>query len=293
MTLFTGACTALNSAYEDSANESGATGKQEPPAPSSTRAETFETASTSGDTTSGPQSTDGPQTTQGPTTMGPTDTTDEPVPACGVPTDDCGSFDADACPPGERCVPWGTVDAPEGVGCVPLIANPPPRNLGEPCDRLCPGRPDVVGVDGCPVGSVCDPFGGDPTCVSLCGDRDPSGCGQQSVCVTYPTSRGEDIGLCRACDPTLSEDNGCDAGQTCVVVGDTVRCEQAGTSSVDETCKVLTDCAPGLACVAGLLSDCTGGCCTPYCTIGGDSCGELKCISLPGGIGIGFCGQPQ
>ncbi len=283
--MLAGGCTRLNPAYADGAKASDSSDAGTTAA-SSTRGEEVGGPSTSAGTTLAPETSAGPMTTTGPPPL------DVPL-ACGTPTEDCEFFDPDACRSSERCVPWGPVGDPEGIGCMPE-PKAQPLALGDACQRSCADDPTVLrGDDACPPGAICDPYGDSPTCVALCED-DSAPCDGDRVCVTHATRQSGDFGLCRDCNPTLENGfNGCIQGLTCVVGTSGFDCQPAGETVEGGSCTLINECVPGLICLNDPFPGCDGSCCTAYCIPDIVSCSNgLECLPLPGAVGVGYCGEP-
>ncbi len=227
---------------------------------------------------------DDPLTTANPT-AGPTGTSALDVPkACGAPADDCSDFGPEACPPQEVCRPWGSVGNVEGVACIPQVPDLSVRELGQPCTRGC--DEPLLGVSGCSVGAACDPFSDEPTCVALCDG--PEACSSQEVCLKYPTAEGSEFGICQLCNPMLTEDNGCQPGQMCVLSGSGLTCLLPGVLPPGSPCRLLSDCMAGFFCASSADPNPT---CVPYCIAGSGTCPDGD-VCMPAFAGIGICLPP-
>jgi hypothetical protein len=265
-----------------------------------------------GSSTTGTSSTESVETTAGPTTaspttVGPVMTTDpvETTTTTGVDPDDsgastgvvlpedCSTVEQD-CPRGYKCMPW----ANDGGGawndtkCVPIAEDP--SAPGEPC--MVEGN-GTSGVDDCDGTSMCwnvDPKTNIGTCQPFCigTDEEPT-C--ENPCDTCPQFSNGAITLCfETCDPLLQN---CDSGEACYPIQQTFACAPDASpkgTGIASACEFVNVCPPGMACVdASVVPGCpdgSGGCCAPYCPVGGaDPCPGL----LPGTSCVPWFGEDK
>jgi hypothetical protein len=202
----------------------------------------------------------------------------------------------DACPEGEKCMPYG--DALDEDGCFPLEAEPVP--LGEPCvdEDLEDGADPCVEHAMC-VGSL---LGAGQVCSPFC-MLEPDGlrCDGAATC---SLTNGMGARVCiQNCDPL---------GDTCVQDACVAEldfgsphyfaCREPGAVQYGGPCTDHSDCVEGSVCVeASLVPGCVGTtCCTNLCMVGDGACPDAdmgqSCISAipadgPEGLQhVGFCG---
>jgi hypothetical protein len=177
---------------------------------------------------------------------------------CDLPTQ-CG------CSGGFRCVLLGGSDMLEA--CVPTSSNPIPA--GNRCERSATWT-----VDECVAGTQCiHQPGRGFECTKFCSWSSVDECGSQGYC--FAVSSLDTVGLCLAvtsqrCDPTRTVENGCPAGEACIVVGkeddwDQTVCFPAGGGDS------LTGCGGGRGCLSGY--HCEGQHCSKYCRPGDPDAG--------------------
>jgi len=202
----------------------------------------------------------------------------------------CDPYAMGSCRNGD-CRPYGTYEELTGIACVEQPSGVEEVLLGDECEHECGG---LLGSDGCPAASLCDPFSEEPICLQLCDPDGNADCGPGSSCFLY--AAGPDtFGLCRTgCNP-LNEPSGCPNGQNCVASKGGFDCQPAldNPAGPGAPCAALNECNATLMCSAFDSLDCGGaGCCTPYCSVALDDCGMGQhCHELD--LGVGFCAPPE
>lgn len=219
-------------------------------------------------------------TTAGETMVGPQDTgvgTSEPW--LDLP-EDCSLYEQD-CPPGFKCMPWGSDGGPDwnDTRCVPVADDP-----GAPGDPCTVEGSVNSGIDDCDIGVMCwhiDPETNEGVCVEQCGGS-PSEPTCNQPCHQCALSGSSVLDLCLlTCDPIAQN---CLPGDGCYPVNDRFICvpdaSRPGTG-IGSPCEFINVCPPGLFCLdAAAVPGCEGfGCCAPACPADGiDPCPDL----LPG-----------
>jgi hypothetical protein len=167
------------------------------------------------------------------------------------------------CPAGEKCMPHGT-DLWED-GCFPLADTP--LEIGASCED----EDQLDGLDPCVAGSMCILQDGGQVCSPFCTFTDGDyTCPSDDQSCTLGSAQGNRWCLDN-CDPLASN---CADG-TCNYVGNGFLCTFTGTKQYGEPCAFDHECDSGMGCVAQTeIEGCDGGCCTPYCSVGGDPCPE-------------------
>lgn len=181
----------------------------------------------------------------------------------GLPIE-CSTFEQD-CPRGEKCMPWANDGGNvwNATRCSPVFVDP--GQPGDPCQ--VEGGP-TSGIDTCDLGVMCwfvDPDTNEGLCVALCGGtHEAPSCTSEVACLA---SDDNVFGLCfGVCDP-LADD--CGPGSVCIPLAASFTCAPAdGSAGYGEPCADAVNCAPGLACAADAVPDCSeDACCTNYCDI--------------------------
>ena len=200
-----------------------------------------------------------------------------PDPDGGGVTFECDPFAQD-CPEGEKCMPWANDggSAWNATRCSPIADNP--GQVGDVCTVEGSG---VSGIDDCDMGAMCfdvDPETNEGTCVEMCsGDETNPIC--ETANTTCTISNQGSLVLCRPiCNPLADE---CAPGEGCYPVNDSMVCapDASGEAGVaGDPCEFLNVCDSGLLCAGPeVVPGCqASGCCSSFCTIGGDDSGCLE-----------------
>lgn|GEM_PF-2535470 len=253
--LFVGACTRLNPAYADSAGSASET---------DSAASTLSDGNTSDEPSTTRATTSQTESSAGATTGDPGDDTESTI--CLDVQGPCDAFGQDECAGDQRCRPWGSPGALQGVACVVQPSEDTPLERDDRCMHTCVGG---LGVDNCPARTVCDPFTNEPACVGLCG-RDDSGeptCPDGRRCRVHSTDDG-DFGLCRPQCDLLQPD--CPSGLACYPTAGTGLCIPEGPIEPGDACSTDNDCGGGFVCTGTAIADCDGdasACCTALCDL--------------------------
>lgn len=217
------------------------------------------------------------------TTVGPVDTEGD-VTTEGPPSDFpeyCSTIEQD-CPPGYKCMPYSSDGGPawNATICVEIVDDP--SGPGEPCTVEGTG---VSGLDDCDGTSMCwdvDPKTNVGTCSPFCiGDDSNPTCADPCAWCTI-TGDGVLTICLDGCDPITQD---CDEGDACYPVSQGFGCVPDASEpevGVGDPCEFINACPTGTACVSSsVVPDCdmSAGCCTPYCTVGGEDTCEAQ---LPG-----------
>ncbi len=222
----------------------------------------------------------------------------------------CGGVDGDVCTTGQACVDDGTTAYCDGVDlcenasircqggtvcdpadgqcrCGGVGPTAPICGAGQTCDATldqCLGGDQCTQPDGNPVecgnGTSCDPENGLCKCGGLGGDT----CGNQQVCVDISGAAT----CANPCSPieqaTCGEGAGCFFDPMQRSLG--AFCATTGENPVPEggNCSAVTECAPGLHCVAAADANR----CRPYCDTSSETpCDDENRICVP------LAGAPQ
>jgi hypothetical protein len=195
---------------------------------------------------------------------------------------------------GVTCTPASPTECEAEETCVPTPGDPLVGACilgGASCDPAVPdscvgvSQPACVALDGLPTEGACMP---------PCFVQDPAGCEGAPLDCHAKTDpmwhSGSCFGQADACDPIAQ--SGCDAGQTCTVMGGgpfggvAYVCDEAGSVPEGDDCS-SDDCEEGLACVEEVCSEF----CDPLndnCTVG--TCMDISVtLYLPADT-IGVCG---
>jgi hypothetical protein len=196
--------------------------------------------------------------------------------ACVEESRDCVLFFDEDCPDGDQCRPYSNGGA-HRVGCVPK-PDAEPLEVGERCEHLCQGE---IGLDRCPLGTICDPHAEEPRCIPLCDE----------ACVFGECEPYDGYSLCRPeCD--LLEQDCPDPSEACFLSA-VPYCDVPQGAPDGSPCMEQTDCSEGSACLPnGNIETCpTGFCCATLCELGARDCALLlECTPILGAVaGIGFC----
>ena len=226
----------------------------------------------------------------------------------GVNSLECDPF-AQACPPGQKCVPWvnNGGSAWNATKCVDITGDGAP---GDPC--FAP-EGAAAGIDDCALGAICWDLDETDhgTCIGQC-----AGSSQTQICPPkFSCSFGDDgvLNLCfRDCDPLLQN---CPGGDTCIppnLGGYHFTCLPDGSGEFGKTndsCEFVNACDEGLVCIDPLdaSSACDPlvlGCCQPFCELPDATCPnpDQQCVPFfdpmlpdipPGYDKIGTCRIPS
>lgn len=190
---------------------------------------------------------------------------------CVSPPGECDVYAQD-CPEGQTCRPARTPEGERTLRCARLPDGPP---------RCDPGE-SVVG-------------GG---CRSYCCEGDSGCAGDRACTLFFENGVGHCVG--DPCHLSIWEDEVCDTGDGCRLVGDVTFCMDVITEiGIARSCDELGDCSAGLQC---LRTDSSAGfaVCTAFCRLGEtDDCpARSECrqdyaedharerVILPDGIGL-------
>lgn len=300
VTFCVAGCTRLNGAFvEERADTDGPT--QGSDASTTTRGvtgdPTLSPTQSSDATTDTTSTTNPPLTMEGPAgseTHSESTTADEGCISVSEQDPGCDLFSPDSCRDGE-CRPYGSDEEFEGIGCVEQLSAVPQVGLGEGCTQECGG---LLGTNGCPSGSTCDPFGAESRCLPFCDPQANLPCEPGFSCFSYRAG-AETFGLCRpGCNPLNEDPPDCPTGQSCLSISRTEPFSCVGTTGgggPGAPCASIDNCSPGLACQPPeLVPGCGGGggCCTPFCSVEvGDCPDDLVCSELA--VGVGVCLLPD
>ncbi|WAS99290.1 hypothetical protein [Nannocystis punicea] len=234
-----------------------------------------------------------PATSSGPTGGGPPETEPDVGPG---PAFQCDPWQQD-CPPGQKCNLYSldgdaTLD---GAKCVPL--DDTPAQVGE----LCLAEDGYgAGPDDCDAGLLCWNVipGGQGTCIQVCdGMADTPQCPEGQVC---GKSFGNYHYMCLTrCDPL---DQNCIEGEMCAALSEDFVCApdvSGDGGQIYDLCTAANDCDRGLMCSPPDAAPMCpqgpeGGCCLPYCEVGGICPDGLECFSFNNpdlAPELGACGQ--
>lgn len=196
----------------------------------------------------------------------------------------CDLYSPTSCRDGD-CRPYGDEEGLTDIGCVGQPPAAERLDLGVLCTHECGG---LLGADGCPPGSTCDPFADPPTCVEFCDPEEDAFCAGDTSCFEHFAGE-KPFGLCRAdCNPLP---NDCPGGQNCVPqVDGPATCVDPGDARPGQVCDNIADCGLNFACVPGLDPDCAGSaCCVELCSVLLNDCtAGSTCLDLGRGV-LGGC----
>lgn len=193
---------------------------------------------------------------------------------CDLVSPDAPAVGLAACSDGQTC----TATA-QGSVCSSNVGS---GSQGEACDE----------PSDCAAGFTCEAG----QCKRWCSISDPrcdSGMQCESSANTGPATEG--LGVCTGgCEASIPQGDecltapncGCFGGETCRVMGDGSRaCSPAGSTAAQASCDNNSQCADGLACMAGL--------CRPYCDPLAPECSDSSlCVEVQydgESVGIGAC----
>jgi len=216
----------------------------------------------------------------------------------GAHSNECDPY-AQTCPSGQKCAWTGSPHSPETTRCVPLAPVPLPD--GAACDY---NVETLDGIDECGRWAVCleresPEQDGVGVCVAMCrGSYDHPYCDDNAVCVG-----GRTMWLCDPlCDPFAQD---CPEQLRCDLLGTAPVCLYDAPGQPKQptggACSALWDCERGSTCIAGVMPECEGGCCTPLCRrddpdakcpVPGQQCLPLSEDPVaPGTVSVGVCGM--
>ncbi len=200
----------------------------------------------------------------------PPDVTNEP---CEPLTQDCF--------PTHKCVPYATQPGTSFLDankCMPILGD---RQWGEPC-MLSSFQ---EGQDDCDAEGFCWNLEWEQgelhgTCVPFC-----LGSPQTLMCpLGWGCLFSGAVSLCtKQCDPLLQD---CPVEFGCYWGGNNFQCLLTATPAfAGQTCDMVSECVPGLACVdKALVLACVGDderCCTPWCDLDAPACpAQLECVAF-------------
>lgn len=177
---------------------------------------------------------------------------------------------AQACPPGEKCTPWGPDGWWSSTRCVPIA--PDPAAIGESCTMQ---ESTVSGLDDCEGGALCwsdDVNVQEGVCMPLCqgSEAEPVCEGPAQQCMIG--SDGVPAVCLERCDPITQD---CGEGSACVPIDDGFECTPDGQNEplLGEPCDPSSPgypCDPGLYCApAAEVPGCAAEqCCASLCDLG-------------------------
>lgn len=199
---------------------------------------------------------------------------------------ECDIFSQD-CPPGDKCMPWGSDGGPwNATKCTHVVENP--ASAGEPCH--VEGRASS-GFDDCDHQSMCfhvDPATLEGVCTAFCSgsESNPQCRDENHYC---PITGDGALLLClEKCHPLQQE---CPQTQACRPLMSEwicIRDASGDQGAHGDPCMSISGCDPGLICIGsqavppGLPCEGAAGCCTEICDIS-DPLGDLQCTGAAGG----------
>jgi hypothetical protein len=193
-------------------------------------------------------------------------------PACFVSGGACDPFADDPCGRGRTCIS----DQDEITRCVTSAFTL--RAEGDSCsvDNQCQERLECRAALGAPL-----------RCMRQCRIGSVGECGPDGRCIVLARSSDRCLGLCAPVDQCDLFAPSCDAGRTCILVGDpesevgeVMLCAPPGATPVGSACPYADSCVAGAGCIGGI--------CEELCRTTAD-CSTGTCIGRSGSE-IGTCG---